>query len=58
LEYFLENPALQLVLVVEEFPNDSRDLIHMATSWKTGATAFNHLAILEHRSAGFSHARV
>ena len=30
LEYFPENPALQFVLVVEEFPNDSRDLIQMA----------------------------
>ena len=33
LEYFPENPALQFVLVVEEFPNDSRDLIQMATSF-------------------------
>ena len=33
LEYFPENPALQFVLVVEEFPNDSRDLILMATSF-------------------------
>ena len=33
LEYFPENPALQFVLVVEEFPNDARDLIQMATSF-------------------------
>ena len=33
LEYFPENPALQFVLVVEQFPNDSRDLIQMATSF-------------------------
>ena len=37
LEYFPENPALQFVLVVEEFPDDSRDLIQMATS--SGDTA-------------------
>ena len=33
MEYSPENPALQLVLFVEEFPNDSRDLIQMATSF-------------------------
>ena len=32
LEYFPENPTLQFVLVVEEFPNDSKGLIQMATS--------------------------
>ena len=32
LEYFPENPALQFVLVVEKFPNDSRGLVQMATS--------------------------
>ena len=37
LEYFPENPALQFVLVVEEFPNDSRGLIQLATG--SGDTA-------------------
>ena len=37
LEYFPENPVLQFVLVVEEFPKDSRGLIQMATS--SGDTA-------------------
>ena len=37
LEYFPENPALQFVLVVEESPNDSRDLIQMATSFRDTA---------------------
>ena len=32
LKYFPENPALQFVLVVEKFPNDSRGLVQMATS--------------------------
>jgi len=37
LEYFDENSDLQFVLGVEEFPNDAKDLIQMATS--TGDTA-------------------
>ena len=37
LEYFKENVDLQFVLGVEEFPNDAKDLIQMATS--TGDTA-------------------
>ena len=37
LEYFEENVDLQFVLGVEEFPNDAKDLIQMATS--TGDTA-------------------
>ena len=37
LQYFSENEGLRFVLAVEEFPNDSKDLIQMATS--TGDTA-------------------
>ena len=37
MEYFPQDPALQFVLVVEAFPNGSRDLIQMATS--SGDTA-------------------
>ena len=37
LEYFEENAELQFVLAVEEFPDDAKDLIQMATS--TGDTA-------------------
>jgi len=36
LDYFEENAGLQFVLGVEEFPNDAKDLIQMATS--TGDT--------------------
>ena len=36
LEYFEENAELQFVLAVEEFPDDAKDLIQMATS--TGDT--------------------
>ena len=37
LQYFSENEGLRFVLAVEEFPEDSKDLIQMATS--TGDTA-------------------
>jgi len=37
LEYFEENADLQFVLGVEEFSNDAKDLVQMATS--TGDTA-------------------
>ena len=37
LQYFPENPGLQFVLAVEEFPNDSKEVIQMATS--SGETA-------------------
>ncbi len=37
LQYFEENEALQFVLKVEEFPNDAKDMIQMATS--SGDTA-------------------
>ena len=37
LRYFPENSDLQFVIAVEEFPNDEKDLIQMATS--SGATA-------------------
>ncbi len=40
LQYFPENPELQFVLSVEEFPKDARDVVHMATS--SGETA-SHL---------------
>ncbi len=37
LQYFPENPELQFLLSVEEFPRDARDVIRMATS--SGETA-------------------
>jgi uncharacterized protein (DUF1684 family) len=37
LKYFAENEDLQFVLAVDEFPDESKDLVHMATS--SGDTA-------------------
>ena len=59
LDYLEENAGLQFVLGVEEFPNDAKDLIQMATS--TGVTVphirwgqlrFYAVALVVYRSVG------